>query len=178
MNFEVVQAEKMYQGRAFDVEKVTMRLPDGAVRPYDLVRHKDSVSIVPLDEQGNILFVRQYRIGTGETLLELPAGVMEDGEEALSSAEREIREETGMGAREMKALGDYYLAPGYCNERMVAFLATGLYPDRLAHDVDEFLEVEALPAARAYELAFSGGIRDSKSLAALLLARPHIFPPR
>lgn len=176
MDFKVVDTEKMYQGRAFSVEKVTMRLPDGAVRPYDLVRHNDSVSIVPVDEQGNILFVRQYRIGTGETLLELPAGVMESGEDALTSAEREVREETGMGARQLVPLGDYYLAPGYCNERMVAFLATGLYPDRLEHDVDEFLELVALPIAAAYALAFQGGLRDSKTLAALLLARPHLFP--
>lgn len=177
-NFKIVESKKEYQGRAFSVEKVHMQLPDHSVRPYDLVKHNDSVCIVPVDGQGNILFVRQYRIGAGEILLELPAGVEEDGEQSLDSAEREIREETGMGAKNLTRLGEYYLAPGYCDECMVVFLATGLYPDPLEHDVDEFLEVVALPIAQAYELAYQGEIRDSKSLAALLLAQPHLLPGR
>lgn len=175
LKFEIVKSEKTYQGRAFSIEKVHMRLPDHSVRPYDLVRHNDSVTIVPVDDQGNILFVRQYRIGAGDTLLELPAGVNEDGEPSLASAEREVREETGMGAKNLTWLGEYYLAPGYCNECMTAYLATGLFADRLEHDVDEFLEVVKIPIEQAYELAYQGKIRDSKSLAALLLARQYLI---
>lgn len=174
LNFEVVKSEKTYQGRAFSVEKVQMRLPDYSVRPYDLVKHNDSVAIVPVDDQGNILFVRQYRIGAGETLLELPAGVNEDGEQSLASAEREVREETGMGSKKLIWLGEYYLAPGYCDECMTAYLATDLYEDRLEHDIDEFLEVVKIPVEEAYKLATAGKIRDSKSLAALLLARQYL----
>ena len=174
MGFEKLKAETVYSGRAFSVEKVEMRLPDEKIRSYDLVRHNGSVTIVPLDSQGNLLFVSQYRIGLEQELLELPAGVMEDSEEPAQSAEREVREETGMAAGNLELLGDYYLAPGYSSERTYAYLATGLYPNPLAQDEDEFLQLRAIPVKEAYRLALDGAIQDSKSLAALLLARPRL----
>lgn len=174
MTFTIVQREKIYQGRAFGVERLHMRLPDGAVRPYDLVQHSGSVTIVPLDEHGNLLFVRQYRIGVGEELLELPAGVLNDNEDPRACAVREVREETGMAAGELRLLGDFYLAPGYSSERMYIYLATGLYPAPLEQDVDEFLQVQPIPASAALRLAQQGSLRDAKSLAALLLALPHL----
>ncbi len=174
MGFEKLKAETVYNGRAFSVEKVEMRLPDERVRSYDLVRHNDSVTIVPVDDQGNLLFVSQYRVGLEQELLELPAGVMEAGETPAQSAEREVREETGMAARVMEPLGGYYLAPGYTSEQTHAFLARGLYPDPLAQDDDEFLQVRSIPIKEAYRLALDGAIKDFKSLAALLLARPRL----
>ncbi|MFN7036539.1 MAG: NUDIX hydrolase [Bellilinea sp.] len=175
MNFAILQRETIYQGRAFGVEKVHLRLPDGAVRPYDLVQHSGSVTIVPLDARGNILFVKQYRIGVGEELLELPAGVLNDGEDPRECAAREIREETGMAAGELTLLGDFYLAPGYSSEHMFIFLASGLYPSPLEQDADEFLELVTLPAARALEMAHNGELRDAKSLAALMLAQKRLM---
>lgn len=174
MNFSILQREKIYQGRAFGVEKVHLKLPDGTIHPYDLVRHSGSVTIVPLDEHGNILFVRQYRIGVGEELLELPAGVLNDGEDPQECAAREIREETGMAAAKLKRLGDFYLAPGYSSEHMVIFLASGLYPAPLEQDADEFLELVSIPAMQALEMAQNGELRDAKSLAALMLAQKHL----
>ncbi len=174
--FEILGYEPQYRGHAFDVAKVQVRLPDGRVRFYDLVEHRDSISIVPVDAQGRILFVAQYRIGAGQELLELPAGVMEDGEEARACAEREIREETGYAAREWIELGQFYLAPGYCTERMMAFLARDLYAAPLHPDVDEFLRLRVLSIEEAYAMAQRGEIRDSKTLAALFLARPYLLP--
>lgn len=174
MNFSILQRETIYQGRAFEVEKVYLRLPDGAVRPYDLVQHSGSVTIVPLDDQGNILFVKQYRIGVGEELLELPAGVLNDGEDPLTCAGREIREETGMAAQKLEMLGDFYLAPGYSSEHMYIFLASGLYPAPLEQDADEFLELVAIPAGQVLEMAQNGELRDAKSLAALMLAQKRL----
>ncbi len=175
MMFEILGYEPQYRGHAFDVVKVQVRLPDGRVRPYDLVEHRDSISIVPVDDQGHILFVAQYRIGAGRELLELPAGVMEEEEEARACAEREIREETGYAAREWIELGQFYLAPGYCTERMVAFLARELYPAPLRPDADEFLHLRALSIEEAYAMAQRGEIHDSKTLAALFLARPYLI---
>jgi ADP-ribose pyrophosphatase len=174
MTFEILGHDPQYQGHAFDVVKVQVRLPDGRVRPYDLVQHRDSISVVPVDAQGQILFVAQYRIGAGQELLELPAGVMEDAEDARVCAERELREETGYAAREWIELGHFYLAPGYCTERMVVFLARDLYPSPLRPDADEFLRLRRLGLEEAYAMAQRGEIHDAKTLAALLLAQPHL----
>lgn len=173
--FQVLNTRRVYQGRAFGVDVVETRLPDGKVRNFDLVRHPGAVTLVPVDDQGNILFVRQYRLGAGQSLLELPAGTLEPDEEPDASAAREIREETGMGAKEIRKLGTFYMAPGYSTEHMHVYLATGLFPDWLEGDEDEFLHVEAIPISRAYEMARSGELTDGKSLASLLMAQPYLL---
>lgn len=174
MSFTLLGREKQYQGRAFDVAKVQVRLPDGRERDYDLVEHGDSVTIVPVDTFGQIYYVSQYRIGSGHTLLELPAGVLEAYEDPLTCAQREIREEIGMAAQEMRALGGFYLAPGYTDEYMTVFLATGLYESPLEADDDEFLNISTLSIEESYRQAQAGEIEDGKTLAALLLAQPII----
>ena len=127
--------------------------------------------MLPLDEEGNLLFVRQYRHAAGSSLLELPAGTR-DGEEPYEAcAAREMREETGMAAGTLKKVGEFFLAPGYSTEFMVVFLATDLRPNPLPSDADEFLEVVRMPVQEAILMAESGQIPDAKSLAALFLAR-------
>jgi ADP-ribose pyrophosphatase len=174
MSFKHISTNKIYQGRAFTVERVLMQLPDGHQKEYDLVQHLPSVSLVPIDEAGMIYFVRQYRLGPAHELLELPAGVLEPDEEPLACANREIREEIGLAANKLIPIGQYYLAPGYSNELMYAYLATGLYSSPLRADADEFLQVETLSITEAYAMAARGDIKDSKTLAALFLARPYI----
>jgi len=174
MKFDLLHTEPVYQGRAFGVERVQVRLPNGHESVYDLVRHVGAVTLVPIDDDGRILFVRQYRLGADQVLLELPAGVLDPGEPPAECAAREIREETGNAAREMLPLGTFYMAPGYSSEYMHVFLARGLYPAPLEADDDEFLQVEAVDAAEAYAMVRRGELIDGKSLAALLLARPYI----
>jgi ADP-ribose pyrophosphatase len=174
MEYQILGKQQVFQGHAFDVELVTFRLPDGKERTYDLVNHRGSITLVPVDGQGQLLFVSQYRLGAGAPLLELPAGVLDPGEDPLEGAGRELREETGMAARQIQKLGEIYLAPGYSNEHMVIYLATGLYPDPLPADADEFLSMQAIPVREAYRMAAAGEIMDGKTLAALLLAQPHL----
>lgn len=174
MNFTELNHTTIYTGHVFQVEEVQAQLPNGKVRTYDLIRHNPSISILPLDIQGNIYFVEQYRIGVSASLLELPAGVAEEGEEPAVCAAREIREETGYSASHIQSLGQFYLAPGYCNESMYAFLATGLNLNPLRADEDEFLNLRSIHASEAYRMAFAGQIHDSKTLATLLLAYPHL----
>ncbi|MEE4194727.1 MAG: NUDIX hydrolase [Anaerolineae bacterium] len=176
MTFQELDREKKFRGHAFDVSIVHFRLPDGRERHYDLVEHGDSISILPVDEYGQIYFVSQYRIGAADQLLELPAGVLDAGEVPLQCAQRELREEIGMAAGHIQELGGFYLAPGYTSEYMTAFLATGLYHAPLEPDEDEFLNVVKMPMAEAYQKVLKGEIRDGKSLAALLLAMPHLTP--
>ncbi len=174
MSYEIRHHEKQYQGHAFDVAKITVELPNGKVRDYDLVEHGNSVTILPIDEDGRILFVVQHRIGSGDFLRELPAGVMEKGETPLECAKREIREETGKAAKIMRRLGGFYLAPGYSDEFMTVFLATELYDSPLDPDADEFLNVQTLSVEETYHEVFAGDFADGKTLATLLLAEPII----
>lgn len=174
MDFEIQTRETVFRGRAFDVQQLTARLPDGRVRTFDLVEHLPSVTVLPLTEEGQILFVRQYRMGAGAALLELPAGVLDAGEDSLTGARRELREETGMDAAEWKLLGGAYLAPGYSSERMDFFLARGLFAAPLKQDDDEFLQLEAIDVADALRMARAGALADAKTLAAFFFALPEL----
>ena len=174
MPFKLLKSEVVYPGRAFTIRQDTLRMPDGHEARFDIVQHIGSVSIIPVDEQGNLLFVRQYRPAAGMDLLELPAGTLDEGEAPEACARREVREETGMAAGKLELLGRFFLAPGYSTEYMHVYLATGLYPDPLEADADEFLAVETIPVATALAMARHGDLQDAKSLAALLLAQPRL----
>ena len=174
MPFKKLYEEKKYTGHVFDVSKVHIQLPDGREKDYDLVRHGDSVTILPIDDQGYIYFIRQHRIGADQALLELPAGVLDIDEEPTMCARREMREEIGFDAKNVQLLGGFYLAPGYADEYMTVFLATDLIESPLHPDADEFLEIETISASEVYRRALKGDFRDGKTLAALLLAQPFL----
>ncbi|HZK62418.1 MAG TPA: NUDIX hydrolase [Anaerovoracaceae bacterium] len=174
MNFTILDRETTYKSRAFNIQKVRVQLPNDKIRNYDLVDHNDSVIIVPVDQDGDIWFVSQYRLGAESQLLELPAGVLDDGEDPIEGAARELREEIGMSASNLKLLGSFYLAAGYSNENMFAFLATGLQADALEPDADEFLEIKKIPISEVYRMAHSAEFNDSKTLAALLMTHPFL----
>ena len=175
MNRIILSQQVVYQGRQFSVEALLLRLENHKEHSYERVNHRDSVTILPVDDQEQILFVSQYRMGANQQVLELPAGVIEANEDPKDCALREVREEVGMAADLLTSLGSYYLAPGYCTEMNHAFLAQKLHPAPLSADEDEFLKINAVPINQAYRMAELGEIRDGKSLAALLLARPLLF---
>jgi ADP-ribose pyrophosphatase len=174
MPFELIRSETLLQGRAFKIRRDYLKTPDGGETRLEIIEHGGSVVIIPLDQENNVLFVRQYRHATGGDLLELPAGTRDAEEQFEECAAREIREETGMQAGELLKIGEFYLAPGYSTEFMVVFLATDLKENPLQADDDEFLQVERIPLKKAIEMAEHGEIPDAKSLAALLLARRHL----
>lgn len=176
--FELLKSEIIYPGRAFTIRRDHLRTPDGRETKFDIVEHGGSVILLPLDAEGNLLFVRQYRHAAGLALLELPAGVLEKDETPESCARREIREETGMAAGRLEPLGGFYLAPGYSTEYMHVYLAADLYPAPLEADADEFLAVERIPLAEAFAMPARGLLPDAKSLAALYLARFRLESPR
>ncbi len=167
---EILKRDIGYRGRAFEVHRLDLQLPDGRRHEFDLVAHNNSISIMPLDGEGNLLFVRQYRVGAEEELLELPAGVLDDGEDPLEGAMREVREETGLAARKIILLGRGYLAPGYDSEMMYFYLASDLYPAPLEQDADEFISLVKIPVKEAYRMGREGEFHDSKTMAALFLA--------
>jgi ADP-ribose pyrophosphatase len=172
MPFELLTSEILMQGRAFKIRRDTLKTPDGRETKFEIIEHGGSVVLIPVDENNEIHFVRQYRHAAGMDLLELPAGTR-DGEEPFEEcAAREIREETGMEAGRLEKVGEFYLAPGYSSEFMVVYLATDLKHNPLDADDDEFLTVEKIPVMKALALAERGEMPDAKSLAALLMARP------
>lgn len=174
MQFEFIESKIEFQGRAFNVRQDRLRRQDGGEMFMDVVEHRDSVVIVPLDGEGCIWFVRQYRHPIGAVLLELPAGVVQSGETAHECAGREIREEIGMAARQMDQIGSFYLVPGYSTEFMYVYMSRQMYPSPLSGDEDEFIEVEKISVERAFQMAEKGEIKDVKSLGALMLARSFI----
>lgn len=177
--FEVIESEVVHHGHVFDVARASIRLPDGAVVERSLVRHPGAVALVAVDEAGRWLLVRQYRIGVGEVLLEIPAGTRDAGEAPEVTAQRELREETGFAAASLELLGGTWMVPGYCDEYIHYFLATGLRADPLSQDFDEHLS-EPIPMTYDEVLAAieDGGIQDAKTVvAALLYARRQLRLP-
>lgn len=174
MSFELIESEIVYPGRAFTIRRDQVRLPDGRTTKFDIVEHHGSVVLIPIDDEGNLLFVRQYRHAARQDMLELPAGTLDEGELPQVCASRELREEIGQAAHQLEALGGFYLAPGYSTEYMHVFLATGLYHSPLEADTDEFLQVQPVPLAEAMQMAEQGQLPDAKSLAALWLARSRL----
>lgn len=174
MPFELIRSEMLMQGRAFKIRRDHLKTPDGRETKFEIIEHGGSVILVPVDTDGNLLFVRQYRHAAGVDLLELPAGTRDGDEPYEECAAREIREETGMEAGGLQKVGEFYLAPGYSTEFMVVYLATDLKLNPLEADDDEFLSVEKIPVAEALQRAERGEIPDAKSLAALLLAKPYL----
>jgi ADP-ribose pyrophosphatase len=171
---EVINRNTIYCGRAFNVRRDEVRLQNQNTAYLDIIEHVGAVTILPLDDEGRILFIRQYRHATGKELLELPAGTLDPAELPENCALREIREETGYAAGKLIKIGEFFLAPGYSTEYMHVYLASELRPDPLPGDEDEFISLEPVPIQQAYDLALNGGLQDGKSLAALLLAQPMI----
>ena len=174
MPFELIRSETLLQGRAFKIRRDYLKTPNGRETRLEIIEHGGSVVLIPIDDDGNLLFVRQYRHAVGKDLLELPAGTRDNDEPFEECAAREIREETGMQAGKLQKVGEFYLAPGYSSEFMIVFLATELRDNPLDADDDEFLEVEKIPLKQAIQMAKRGDIPDAKSLAALLLAKPYL----
>lgn len=175
MPFELLKSEVKYHGRAFDALREEVRLPDGNTVALDIIQHIGSVAIVPVDSNGQVWFVRQYRHAARQKILELPAGTLEAGETPEVCAQRELREEIGMSAGKLELLSDFYLAPGYSTEHMHIFLATQMKSNPLPGDSDEFLSVETISAKLVFEMIEDGKFKDAKSLAALALARSRLL---
>ena len=173
MTFEIIHSETLYRGPVFNVQEDSLRLPNGRISKIIIVDHRDAVTIVPLDQEGMVWFIRQYRHPVRKVLLELPAGVAEVGESPEVSAQREIREEIGMAAGKLEKIGGFYMVPGYSTEYMHIYLATELQPDPLPGDEDEFISIEKVPAKESLILAETGQLQDSKSLVALFWARTY-----
>lgn len=166
---EVLAAETLLDGRIFDIVEETIRLPSGLEQKLQMVDHHGAAAIAALNDNGELLLVRQYRHACGAWMLEVPAGRLEPGEDPLTAARRELEEETGYRAASWEVLSTFYPAPGFCSEFMTLFLARDLelVADRRPHDDDEELEV----VTRRPEELLGGDVQDAKTLIAATLLR-------
>jgi ADP-ribose pyrophosphatase len=166
----VIGTENIYDGKILHLRVDTVRLPNGHESKREIVAHKGAVCVVPVQADGTILMVRQFRLAAGQALLEIPAGTLEPGEDPEACAARELEEETGYRATTLRPLFQIYPTPGYSTERIHAYLATGLTPGKAHLDAGENVELVAVPMAEADRMALSGEIQDAKTLCALLVA--------
>lgn len=167
---KVRSSTQRYQGRAFSVRVDEVEFQPGKSAPMDVIVHPGAVTILPLDAEGQLWFIRQYRHPVGEVLLELPAGTLKPDEDAAVAANRELQEEIGMAAGYLERLCTFWLAPGYSTELMHIYLATALSPSQLDQDEDEAITVEKITTTRAVAMADTGELRDAKSLVGVLVA--------
>jgi ADP-ribose pyrophosphatase len=161
--------ETVYDGKLFKVVREKVRLANGNERPREIVVHPGAVALVPVDDEGRILLVRQYRRAADRVLLEIPAGTREPGEDAETCALRELREETGYQAANIERLAGFYSAPGFCTEWLECYLLTGLSESPGEADDDENIEMERLTADEAVAAITRGDICDAKSICGILL---------
>jgi len=166
---QVVASEKIFDGRMIGLRVDTLQFADGNTHRREIVEYGVAVVLVPVDADGRVLLVRQYRHAVGAWLLELPAGGVDAGDASPEdAAQRELREETGHRGR-LTRIGGMFLAPGYSEEYQHIFAATGLVEDALEADEDEDLRLERVTLEHALTLVDSGEIRDAKSIAGLML---------
>ena len=165
-----MKSEILHQGRVFTLVREEAELPGGRLAVLDLVRHPGASAMVPVDDRGRVLLLRQYRHAAGGFIWEIPAGTLEPGESPEECARRELVEETGHSAARWDKLTEIFLAPGYSTEKIHIFLARDLSVAAQALDADEVLTVHPVELAEARAMVFDGRIADAKTVCGVLLA--------
>lgn len=172
MNYEekTISEKHIYKGKIIDLDLVTVELPNGRQATRDIIRHPGASVIVPINEKGEVYMVRQYRKPIGTVTLEVPAGKLDPGEEPYICAKRELKEETGLEARDIRHLVSIHSTPGFSNEVLHLFSATGLSEGDSCSDEDEFISAEKYPVSELVDMVLNGQVTDAKSVVGILLA--------
>jgi ADP-ribose pyrophosphatase len=163
-----LRREDKFEGKIMTVHVDEVLLPNGNTATREVVDHVDGVAVLPLDERNNVLTVTQYRYVFGRTLLEIPAGKLDPGEDPVTGALRELKEETGAVPDTFLPLGRILPAPGCYGEALHLYLARGLHMEEQHLDPDEFLNVERVPFDEMVHRCMNGEIEDAKTVAAVL----------
>ena len=173
---KILSSQKVFDGRVFNVTVDTVSEGELTYQ-REVVHHNGSAVIVPIFDDGTVALVRQYRHPAVRYLLEIPAGTLAKGERPEIGAARELKEELGVTAGRLEKLSEFFVSPGFCEEKMWVYLATELSQGEQALEDDEVLEVVRLPLADALEMITSGEIQDAKTIIGLMLAAPRVGAP-
>ncbi|HTG86328.1 MAG TPA: NUDIX hydrolase [Pyrinomonadaceae bacterium] len=173
---KIVSSQKVFAGRVFNVTVDTVSEGELTYQ-REVVHHHGSAVILPVFDDGTVTLVRQYRHPAVRYLLEAPAGTLAEGERPEDGAARELQEELGLSAGRMEKLSEFFVSPGFCEEKMWVFLATELTEGKQNTDEDEILELVRLRIEEALEMISSGEIQDAKTIIALILAAPRVGSP-
>jgi len=165
---KTLSSRLIYEGRVVKLRVDTVKMPNGRETTREVVEHSDCVAIVAIDENDNVLLVKQFRQPVEKALLEIPAGGIEPGEDPVATVLRELREETGYLPRKVERFGGFYSSPGYCTEYLYLYLATDLIPSPLSAEDTENISLIRVPTTQIPSLITSGNICDAKSIAGLL----------
>lgn len=173
---EILAKQEVAQSRLFTIESIDLRFHNGEQRTYERMKpsNRHAVMMVPITEQGDLLLVREYAVGTENYELGFPKGLIDPGETAQQAANRELKEEIGLGCRQLTPLKEVVLAPSYFSSRMTLFIAQDLYPERLVGDEPEPLEIIRWPLAQAEELLTHMDFCEARCITALLLTLRHL----
>lgn len=167
---KTISTREIYKGRIVHFVEDTVLLPNGKTAGRELILHNGGVCVIAVDDEQNVLMVRQFRKPYDEVVLEIPAGKLEKGEEPLLAGKRELSEETGYEAEKFTFLGKFYPTPGYCSEIIHIYLAENLTFVGQHLDDDEFVEAEKIPLATLVEMVMNNEIPDGKTALAILKA--------
>jgi len=173
---KILSSQKIFDGRVFNVTVDTVREGELTYQ-REVVHHNGSAVIVPVYDDGTVALVRQYRHPAVRYLLEVPAGTLAEGERPEIGAARELKEELGVVAARLEKLSEFFVSPGFCEEKMWVYLATELSEGEQALEADEILDVVRMPIADALEMITSGEIEDAKTIIGLILAAPRVGSP-
>jgi ADP-ribose pyrophosphatase len=168
-----VSSRRVYEGKVINVDRDTVTFPDGSLGELEMVRHPGASAVVPfLTDPGGadpqILLIKQYRYAAEDFIYEIPAGKLDGDEDPAVCARRELQEETGCTAERIEHVYTFYTTPGFTDERIHAFMATGLTRGDMKHEKDEFMSLETVTLSRALELIKKGELRDAKTALAIL----------
>ncbi len=163
-----LSTQQVYHGSAVNLRLDTVEKPNGKKATREVVEHSDCVAVIVLDDQDNVLLERQFRYPVGKSLLEIPAGGIDPGEEPIDCVRRELQEEIGYLPKKIAKLGGFYSIPGYGTEYLYCYMATDLVPSRLMAEDTQSIELVRVPQNQIPKLIASGEICDAKSIAALL----------
>lgn len=168
-------SETIYEGKVITLERDVAILENGAEAVREVVRHPGGVGVVAMDDEGYVYMVRQFRYPFYETTLEIPAGKLDKGgEDTKQAGIRELREETGLVADNIEYLGSFYATPGFCDEKLAIYYATGLSQKDADPDEDEFVECEKYKLSELIEMINRGEIKDAKSVIGILMVNNKI----
>ena len=173
---KILSSQRVFDGRVFNVTVDTVSEGELTYQ-REVVHHHGSAVIVPIFDDGTVALVRQYRHPAVRYLLEVPAGTLAKGERPEIGAARELKEELGLVAARLEKLSEFFVSPGFCEEKMWVYLATELSEGAQALEEDEILDVVRLPIADALEMITSGEIEDAKTIIGLMLAAPRVGSP-